>query len=64
MMQAWKKKLVLKSSTTCGVGDGGAASTGERVMALLANLYRAVAPSSCCLGLIEPRSPRSNSRPV
>ena len=50
--------------TTCGVGEGGAASTGDRVEALLANLHKATAPSSCCLELEEPRSPISNSRPA
>ena len=49
---------------TCGVGEGGAASTGDRVMALLATLNKATAPSSCCLGLDDPRSPISNSRPA
>lgn len=49
---------------TCGVGEGGAASTGDRVEALLANLHKATALSSCCLELDEPRSPISNSRPA
>lgn len=49
---------------TCGVGEGGAASTGDRVEALLASLHKATAPSSCCLELDEPRRPISNSRPT
>jgi hypothetical protein len=49
---------------TCGVGEGGAASMGDRAEALLANLHKATAPSSCCLELDELRSPISNSRPT
>jgi hypothetical protein len=49
---------------TCGVGEGGAASTGDRAEALLANLHKAAAPSSCCLELDELRRLISNSRPT
>lgn len=49
---------------TCGVGEGGAASTGDRAEALLANLHKATAPSSCCLELDELRRLISNSRPI
>lgn len=64
MTTSMKKPSAIEKHPTCGVGDGGAASTGERVMALLANLYKAIAASSCCLWVVEPRSPRSNSSPA
>jgi len=51
-MMLWRmRKSQILYMTTWGVGDGGAASTGDRVVALLANLHKATAPSSCCLGL-------------
>ena len=58
------KTDVKSTGFTCGVGERGGASIGDKVDALLANLHKATAPSSCCLELDEPRSPISNSRPA
>ena len=48
---------------TCGVGEGGAASTGETIVALLAIVYKAIEPSRCCLITALSRSSKSSSKP-
>lgn len=58
--QSWQKFR----KHTCWVGDGGAASIGDREVALVANLYKATELSSRCFTDVDSRSPNSNSNPA
>jgi hypothetical protein len=58
------KGINMKRSSTCGVGDRGAASTGNTELAWVANLYNATEPSHCSFTLPDSKSPNNKSNPV